>query len=112
MKVNLLIVAALAAVAQGLSTASLAASVTDSAGVSQTVNVPLSAFTVVRDGNGNDTGSVSASVQFTNDVPVGSFSGSVQAVQADGSNVGDGVSFTGTVVNNQLVPTTVTVSMS
>lgn len=99
-KVNLALVLAVTAVADGLVTDRFVISLSDATGVAHTQPVALTSFS-----QDPSDSKIKASIDITDDIPAGSFSGSVQAVQADGSNVGSPVSFSGFVPVSSPVPT-------
>jgi len=106
-KVVLTIVTTMSAVATGVTTAAFNATLVDSEGVSHSGSLSVSSL--------NDSGA--GTLTFADDIPVGSFSGSVQTVDTTGAALGSPVSFSGSVSggttapNMQPVVTSITVSV-
>lgn len=113
MKLSLLIVAALATVASGVTTASFNAVVVDSEGVSHAGTVAAS--TLVPNADGSST--LTTTLVFADDIPAGSISGTVTTIDTTGAAMGSPVSYTGTVTaappppNSQPVAQSVTVQV-
>lgn len=115
MKVRLLVTLKLSPLAAGLLVASIAVSLTDSAGAAHSAAINPA------DLSDDGTGQAVASVDVPDDVPAGDFSGSAQAVDASGANVGDAATFSGTVPagtgggtngDQQWIPVSVTAQFS
>jgi hypothetical protein len=115
-KVSLLIVAALATVPTGVTTDKFNATLQDSEGVVH--NGSVAASTLVANPDGSAT--LTTTLAFADDIPVGSFVGNVVTVDTNGAAINSPVSFTGSVAgaaptppapNQQPVVTTVTVTV-
>jgi len=105
-QVKVLISMALVAVASGATAGGITVSLTDGQGAAQSSQIRASAYPAP-DANGQ----FSLEVDFSG-VSSGSFTGSVQAFDANGANLGDPVSFSGTNTNLQPLPTAVTVAFA
>lgn len=102
--VKLAVVMAMTAISTGQVVAGLRCSITDSNGNSAEQTIPTTDFPTPVDG------SLTVPVTFEGVLP-GSFSGSVQSIDASGTNVGSSVSFSGTATADlQPIPVSVTVS--
>lgn len=113
-RVRLSVTLQLATVAAGLVASAINLTLTDSAGVAHDV-APIDAAGLTDDG----TGRAVVVVDVVDDIPVGDITGTAQAVDASGANVGDAASYSGTVPaagggtgGLQWVPVSVTPSFS
>lgn len=115
MKVRLSVTLKLTAVAAGALVSAIALTLSDSAGVSHTVN-SIDPSGLVDDG----TGSAVAVVDVADDIPAGNITGVAQAMDASGNSIGTAASYSGTVPASgggttgatQWIPVSVTPSFS
>lgn len=102
--VKVLVAMAVSQIATSQAVASLNVTINDVNGSPHVTTVPVADFpTPAADG----TFSIEADF---NDIPSGSFSGTVTALDSTGAAVGDAKSFSGTATNMQPIPVTVSVA--
>lgn len=105
-QVRIIIAAALAAIASGATSAGFVVTLTDSAGNTQSQDIPVATFPAP-DSSGNFTVESDFSA-----VASGSFTGTVQSIDGSRAPIGDALSYSGTASNLQPVPVSVTVAFS